>query len=250
LPRSDERQQVICEGRTYRVRGSETELLATVGAFRVVPENELQRDASERSADVRSLSEQGLLERRTIVINHQPEAVLVLSQTGKTLLEEYRGNDSDTRGQEYYAGFVKPRELAHDAQLYRLFQTEADRIESEGGRVKRVVLDYELKREYHAFVHRHGREGIDADAARRMFAEANELPFAGGRLQLPDVRIEYETEDGRECHRDLELATEHYSRSQLAGKQRTGFRVYRAVGAGASGGRGTPTDPHHLEWLR
>jgi hypothetical protein len=51
-------------------------------------------------------------------------------------------------------------------------------------------------------------------------------------------------------HRDLELATEHYSRSQLAGKHTAGFHVYRAAGprgAGASKPGGTPTDPHHLE---
>jgi hypothetical protein len=67
------------------------------------------------------------------------------------------------------------------------------------------------------------------------------------------VRVEYETPDGRLERRDLELATEHYSRSQLSGKQTAGFRVYRASGArGAGAGRkgGTPTDPHHLEWLR
>ena len=54
-------------------------------------------------------------------------------------------------------------------------------------------------------------------------------------------------------HRDLELATEHYSRSQLGGKQSAGFRVYRAAGArgaGASKPGGSPIDPHHLEWLR
>ena len=40
---------------------------------------------------------------------------------------------------------------------------------------------------------------------------------------LPDLRIEYETPDGRLEHRDLELVTEHYSRGQLAGKTRAGF---------------------------
>src|SRR3954469_18610952 len=79
LPRSDERQCVRCEGRSYRLRGSETELLATIGVFRIVPENAVQRDAAVRSNDVRSLSEQGLLERRTIVINKRAEAVVVLT---------------------------------------------------------------------------------------------------------------------------------------------------------------------------
>src|SRR3954447_10041746 len=121
LPCSDERQSVRCEGRSYRLRGSETELLATIGVFRIVPENAVQGDAAVRSNDVRSLSEQGLLERRTIVINNQAEGVVVLTGAGKALLEEHRIKESVAPTQEYYDGFVKPRELAHDAQLYRLF---------------------------------------------------------------------------------------------------------------------------------
>src|SRR3954466_12086700 len=73
LPRGDERQSVRCEGRSYRLRGSETELLATIGVFRIVPENAVQGDPAVRSKDVQSLSEQGLLHRRTIVINNQAE---------------------------------------------------------------------------------------------------------------------------------------------------------------------------------
>jgi hypothetical protein len=252
LPRCDERQSVRCNGRSYRLRGSETELLATIGAFRIVPETALQGDTSVRTNDLRSLSEQGLIERRTIVINNQAEAVIVLNAAGRALLEEHRIKESAAPTQEYYDGFVKPRELAHDAQLYHLFQTEASRLEAEGARVTKVVIDYELKRDYHTFVSRqeNARPDIAATNARRLFAEQNDLPFVSGRIQFPDVRIEYESEDGRECHRDLELATEHYSRSQIGGKQRAGFRVYRAVGAGSSSGRGTPGDPHHLEWLR
>ena len=48
--------------------------------------------------------------------------------------------------------------------------------------------------------------------------------------------------------------TPHYSRGQLAGKARAGFTLYRAAvrrpptrRIGRTGG--TPTDPHHLEWL-
>jgi putative ABC transport system permease protein len=40
---------------------------------------------------------------------------------------------------------VKPTEAEHDSELYRLYQRAADEIESKGGRVLRVQLDYELK---------------------------------------------------------------------------------------------------------
>jgi hypothetical protein len=75
------------------------------------------------------------------------------------------------------------------------------------------------------------------------------------RLELPDLRIEYETPDGRIESRDLELITEHYSRGQLAGKAQAGFSLYRSAGtakvrAGSTRTGGTPADPHHLEWLQ
>jgi hypothetical protein len=150
---------------------------------------------------------------------------------------------------------VKPRELAHDSQIYRLYQAEADRIDAEGGRVLRVVLDYELKRDYQTFLNRPDRPAdatVDDDMA--VFASATGLPVVDGHLELPDLRLEYEAADGRVTYRDVELVTEHYSRSQLAGKSAAGFALYRAAGAGRARGEstrrgGTPFDPHHLERL-
>ena len=45
--------------------------------------------------------------------------------------------------QEFYAGVVKPRELAHDAQLHRAYLHAADRLRSRGAVVQRVLLDYD-----------------------------------------------------------------------------------------------------------
>jgi hypothetical protein len=264
LPHSPERQPVSLGRACYHLRDSETQLLALVGTFRVVPESEVRRrddaevaspTAARQAGDVRSLMDQGLLEARTVVINDRPERVLALTSQGKAFLEAHRGT-ADRPGapqQAFHAGFVKPRELAHDAQLHRLFSTERDQIEREGGRVMRVVLDYEFKRDYHTCVHEQETAGIDARQARQAFAEEHALPFVRGHLELPDVRVEYETADGRLVHRDLELATEQYSRSQLAGKHSAGFRVYRAAGlhsAGDSSRGGSPQDPHYLEWLQ
>ena len=250
LPRTAHRQHVRVGRERVRLRDSETQLLATVGAFRVIAERDLQALPD----DVRALSEQGLVESRTVVINQSAERVLVLTDAGKQLLESHRDPEAaGAREQQYYAGLVKPRELAHDAQLYRLFETERKQLEDAGARVTRVVLDYELKREYHTYVHRQQAAGVEPAEARAAFAREQDLPFAKGRIELPDVRIEYEDRDGVLQHRDLELATEHYSRSQLSGKHASGFRVYRAAGVrGASAGKrgGTPSDPHHLEWLR
>jgi hypothetical protein len=179
--------------------------------------------------------------------------LVVLTPEGKALLDAHV--DAGGARQQYHQGLVKPRELGHDVQLYRLYQMEAARLEHDGGRIARVVLDYELKRDYQTFLHRKDRpEGASRETDLQTFADARQLPIIDGHLELPDLRIEYETEDGRVEHRDVELVTEHYSRGHLAGKAQAGFALYRAAGAGgAHGGStrtgGTPLDPHHLEAL-
>jgi hypothetical protein len=256
LPRGQERQPVVARGHVYRLRESEARTLATVGTFRVVRAEDLQAMQSSRDAwtgDLRALADQGLVHVRTIDVNRESTAVAVLTRAGKDVLEAHR-TPGTHRAQSFHAGLVKPREIAHDSQLYRLYQAEAERIEGEGGRVTRVVLDYELKREYQSFLNRPDRpdESDRADDIEA-FAAASGLPIIDGHLELPDLRIECETAEGRVESRDVELVTEHYSRGQMAGKAAAGFALYRAAGAGRGRGTGsarkggTPFDPHHLE---
>lgn len=257
LPKGPERQPVEVRGRTYELRESEARILATVGSFRVVRADDLQGGRSSRDAwigDLRSLADQGLLQFKTVEINREPKAVVALSREGKELLNAHRISTS-RRAQEFHAGFVKPREIAHDSQIYRLYQAEAARLERDGGRVQRVVLDYELKREYQRFLNRPDRpDHVSHRDDVEAFAAASRLPVVDGHLELPDLRIEYETPDGRLEYRDVELVTEHYSRGQLGGKSAAGFALYRAAGAGRARGQsakrgGTPFDPHHMERL-
>jgi hypothetical protein len=225
LPRGEERELVEFRGREYTLNGSETRALATVGAFRVVSPADFGPDHGRdaRHGDWRHLADQGLLTRETLTDQQGSREVVALTREGKDLLDAHATPGRDGQRQEYYAEVVKPRELRHDSQLYRVFQAEAARIEDEGGRITRVVLDYELKRDYQQFLNRRDRESDgegddDLMRDRMAFAEANDLTIVRGHLELPDLRIEYETEDGRLEHRDVELVTEHYPRSQLAGK--------------------------------
>jgi len=252
LPRDDERERVAFRDRTYALSGSETRALAAVGAFRVVDAADFKADEHGRNGfdgDWRHLREAGLVTQTTITDREGAHHVLSLTREGKDLLDAHATTRSDGRQQAFYAGVVKPRELAHDARLYGVFREEAGQIEREGGRVTRVVLDYEVKRDYHQFLNRPDRSA-DADAAhdRLAFAHAHELTVVGGHLQLPDLRIEYETEDGRLEYRDVELVTEHYSRGQVSGKTRAGFTCYRTGGSGGQARTGgSPFDPRHLE---
>ena len=257
---SNIRQPVQMRDRVHRIRDSEWHTLRTVGTFRVVAESDLLRAAGDQKTmrnDLLHLVDEGLLDRKTGMVNHHPTRLITLTSDGKALVDRQRDARVSGRTQQYHAGLVKPKELAHDVQLYRAYRAEAARIEDAGGRVRRVVLDYELKRDYQQFLNRRDRSP-EATFERDLhaFAEARQLPVVDGHLELPDLRLEYETADGRAETRDVEVVTEHYSRSQMSGKARAGFALYRPArvspfGRGGNTSRGgTPVDPHTLDWLK
>src|SRR6185295_11091769 len=86
LPRGRERDTVYdAREREYRLRGSETRTLSTVGAFRVVPASQLRdqsgRPADARRGDLRHLREQGLIE--TVPLHGRRDVAVVLSDRGR-----------------------------------------------------------------------------------------------------------------------------------------------------------------------
>ena len=251
LPLSRERQTVGLHRETFTLRGSEVELLATVGAFRTIFVHDLEdRKTSSPGAkalmqnDLYSVRGQGLLETHRLVIGRRPDRVAVLTKRGLELLERsrQRREQGDPPEQRFYTGIAAARDLTHDARLYLMFETDREGLEAEGARITRVALDYELRSDCSACIDRQKRAGVDPAAARHACARNQDLPFADGQVRFPDVRVEYETAHGIGGWRDLELATEHYGRSQIGGKQTAGFRVYRAASRRSS-------DPHHLEWI-
>ena len=230
--------------------------MRTVGTFRVVAETDVVREAADAQLAERQLGhlvEEGLLERRTAIVSHEPMHLLTLTDEGRSLLELHRETPMGERVQAYHAGVVKPRELAHDVQLYRAYQAEVTRLQADGAKVTRVVLDYEIKRDYQRFLRRRDREvGASIATDREAFARVHDLPIVDDHLELPDLRVEVEYADGRRGVRDVEIVTEHYSRGQLAGKVRAGFSCYKP--ARTSFGRGTsrgaaPLDSDRLVWL-
>jgi hypothetical protein len=253
LPRSDERERVWLNDREYRLRQSEVRTLAAVGAFRVVDAADVQSN-DPWHGDLNHLREARLVEFTPKVLDGHRTTVVTLTRDGEALLERHQRTNGEER-QAFYAGIVKPRELAHDARLYRAYATTAARLHEAGARVRRVVLDYELKRNYQRFLqannHEHRRTSGRPDRSPeeiRAWADAHGLSVVDDRVQFPDVRVEYERADGRADREDIEVATEHYSRQQIAAKQAAGFQM-QSSGAGRIGGgsarRGAPPfDPH------
>src|SRR6266852_4451513 len=78
--------------------------------------------------------------------------LVTLTERGRDVLEDAsRGRDRGS-GQTFYAGIAKPRELAHDAHLYRAYTKAADRLVGQGAHIRRVVLEEALKRDYQQFL--------------------------------------------------------------------------------------------------
>lgn len=119
LPRGVDREIGRDRGREFTLRSSETRMLSTVGAFRVVPASRLRdhsgAPADPRSGDLRNLREQGLVE--TVQIPGRRDPAVVLTKGGRELLERHR-DDGQSNRQTYYAGLKRSRELEHDSQVY------------------------------------------------------------------------------------------------------------------------------------
>ena len=247
LPRGRDRELVGVGDDTVRLRGSEARTLATVGAFRVVPIDDLRDDTGRsgdmRHGDIQHLRSEGLLEHVASVDRETGTAFVTLTERGRELLESHRSRDDDERPQAFHAGVARPREMVHDAQVYRAYLKAAERLEREGARIQRVVLEHDLKREYQRFLQEpnrgrrdsDGRPGRDADEIRR-WAEEHDLRCVDGRVQFPDLQIEFLWPDDRRDVENVEVLTPHYRGAHTSGKVSAGFKAYRFSG-GRVGGR-------------
>ena len=252
LPRGDARELVIDRDHVYELNGEDSRTLAAVGAFRVVPERDLERDRDHAPDHdtLDHLRDEGLI--RTIALGDHHQAI-VLTNEGRHLLDANRRERAEGGFQEFYAGVKRPRELDHDAHLYAAYREEDARLrqESDCVDVRRVVLEQDLKREYQEFLQDHNRHRSDSDGRPdrseeeiRRWAAEHQLPYFDDRVHFPDFRIEYEV-DGRDHHRDVEVLTQHYRGAHAAGRARSGFRLYTVH---TGGGRSTP-HPRLIEEL-
>ena len=173
--------------------------------------------------------------------------------------ERGRPQEPKTR-QEFYAGVRsarhtrfavhRPRELMHDAQVYRAYLKDAERLREDGAFIRRVILDNELKREYQQFLQERNRGKSESDGRPdrtpeeiHRWAVEHELPDNDGHVQFPDARIEYEDRDGHLRTLDIEVETLHYRGAHASSKASSGFSRHsagtaRVVGARGSGGGG------------
>lgn len=214
--------------RACLLRESELQTLVEVGTFRAVAAMDLASisyggDTRRMEREIRRLEEQSLVSEKVLRAdrNHLIR-LFALTKEGARLA---RSSGVIPEDQVIYQGFVKPREAKHDAGLYRLYQAQAERIEAAGGRVARVILDYELKRNLNRELASVAPEERSEEVRERI-AERHGLSLVNGKIHVPDMRLDYDSAEMERKHMDLELATRNYRPRALEEKARAGFSLY------------------------
>ena len=242
----------------YRVRASEVRILATVGAFRIVPRDELER-SSASPREVERLRQAGLLSTTPYMVGRRRTTIVTLTREGLGVLERYRRDCPDEERQAFYAGLAKPKELAHDSRLFGVYRQAQERLERDGMKVRRVVLEQQMKSDYQRFLQEPNRERSrsrreprrDREAVARWAAE-RDLPVVNGSVRFPDIRVEYERPDRTIGREDIEVVTENYRGAHAAATAAAGFKCHRYSapkfgGARASTRGGRSRDPRLAE---
>jgi DNA-binding PadR family transcriptional regulator len=219
---------------SYALRQREIRAMTDIGTFRTVDAQDLARfayggDTRAMNYDLGELRTHGLVEEKVVTRAHrQPRKVVALTEKGHRLLRQASGLNQEQR---LYHGFVKQREIEHDADLYKVYQQAAAKIRAQGGKPVRVRLDFELKaaiqRERNAM-----KELPEDERANRLrsFAAGHNLTIVSERVHVPDVQIEYETREGQLERTNLELVSENYRTEGIRSKAESGFALYARNG--------------------
>jgi DNA-binding MarR family transcriptional regulator len=207
---------------------SDVKTLTDIGTFRALTLEDLARqryggNLHGTKNHLANLSRKGLVRSRTSYPDHSVYVTLTRAGHQKLTAERERHHPD----QRHYHGFVKTREARHDAALYRLYHQELARIEHMGGRVRRVILDFELKQSINRRLAKlkslPDAEQIDG---KHQIAREHGLTVVKGKIPLPDLRLEYEGPDQQLSKVDLELVTSHYHHHNLVAKAQAGFAMY------------------------
>ncbi len=183
LPRGEERELVVHRDHVHELDGEDSRTLAAVGAFRVVPEHDLDIDHDS----LEHLHDEGLVE--TVDLG-DGERGLTLTREGRDLLDSHSMDREDEPSQAFYAGVSREREVDHDSNLYATY-----RLDGRGQDVFGVIAQLRLR---HIRARRHQCFGKDGEFADDFFVVvADECAQGHGVLRPSPVVNRAATTGGR-----------------------------------------------------
>ncbi|MFN8058151.1 MAG: hypothetical protein U0Q12_03240 [Vicinamibacterales bacterium] len=123
LPRGDERELVADRDRVYERDGADSRALAAVGAFRIVPEHDL---------DLPHDTLGNLLEHSLVALVELGESDrgLTLTTEGRDLLDSHSLERDREPFQIVHARVSRPREIDHDSELCATCRQERPAFET------------------------------------------------------------------------------------------------------------------------
>lgn len=225
--------------RNYHLNAKQETMLRDIGTFRTITVESLQKHVYRNNKESREKDLRNLRDLKLVTVQRETsgkDRYVSLTKAGKRFSEgQLRSNNA----QALYSGIVKRRELQHDAAIYELYQKESQNILGSGGTVKRVVLDFELKKNVNRQLAKiQNLAPAEREHQRQQIAEEHGLKIVKGTIQIPDLRMEYESQEREECRIDLECVTGHYKSRQIAAKKAAGFKLYNQDYRGRSAERG------------
>lgn len=201
----------VADGLPVASSSVDTCVLVHVGAFRLVREADLVGvyGRTDLASARRRFARRGAIE----VMATSAGRLWTLAAAGEAI-----ARDACEADQRIYVGLRRRRDLEHDAGVWRTFQWASLELAARRARVRRVIVDAEFRSQ----LARRLLRPRDGSRPRRNQLEAAAasvgLRVICGRIPLPDVRIEYTSEDGREARWDLEHVTP-FSRAVFLGEK-------------------------------
>lgn len=203
----------------WPVNREEEAVLRHIGTYRSVECSEINPEIAHRLIS-HKLVEQ--IEHYNMQAG-ESVSVLTLTPSGRASIESLRSSHDQ---QQFWTGVSRKTELEHDLAISPAVRKEQEEIERSGGEVVRIKTDYEFRAEI-------GRERQRGKEQAEV-AEAVHLPLIDGTVMIPDARIEYRDQDGKEQHVDVEVTTRSYGAASRAAKSRAGFKLHATKQRGRS----------------
>ena len=242
------RGRAMAQWGRFRLAAESVEALREIGVFGTVELSDLTdlfASAGRAKRTVQELERDNLLRVERFQRGSRRIEAVTLTSRGRRLLERCIDprEDGNEEAQAYLSGCARAAQVLHDTAVYRAARCEMRRISAEGGVVRRIRTERQLRRIALCRMDAAKRRGEECGNARAAAAAELRLTVTDGKLSFPDVRIEWERRvaHGSESGlADIEVTTADYRERSLSAKAAAGYQIYEMAADGRVSRQGQP----------